>query len=97
MRPADTAMASGEDVSDTPITDFAEYEVTPEISRMLFGEQSRLVFGVVTSDTARTLERDLSAAQERIKELEEVLRLAESRLCNGPARNAARAALKETK
>jgi hypothetical protein len=51
-------------MSDTPRTDAAEYESQDEPVAKL---------GSVDVDLARTLERELNAANERIKRLEEAL------------------------
>ena len=51
-------------MSDTPRTDAAEYESQDEPVAKL---------GAVDVDFARTLERELNAANDRIKQLEEAL------------------------
>lgn len=53
----------GQAVSDTPRTDAAEYESQDEPVAKL---------GAVDADFARQLERELNAANERIKRLESV-------------------------
>lgn len=45
------------------------------------------------ADHARTLERELSAAEQRAEAMRKALVIAEGRLCNGPARDAVRAAI----